>query len=144
MKFTRRKFIESSVIAAFAATIGQAAGGQGGQLLDVSSKRLDDPLEYLLREHFEPFINTSISIENDKGGRAIIWLREAEDLKNKINVDRGYTGESFRLGFDAPRKANLGQGTYHIDHDILGRFSLFIAPIGGSSVKYEAIINRVC
>ena len=144
MKFTRRKFIESSAIAAFAATVGYAAGEKGGPLFDGSSKRLDEPLEYLLREHFEPFINTSISIRNDKGGTATIWLREAEDLKEKINVDRGYTGESFRLGFDAARKTNLGQGTYHFDHDILGRFSLFIAPIGGSSVRYEAIINRVC
>ena len=74
----------------------------------------------------------------------MIWLREATELKEQINIDRGFKGESFRLGFESPRKSGLTQGTYQFDHENLGRFSLFLVPTGGSGVRYEAIINRIC
>lgn len=138
MKLTRRKFIQSSAVAALAATVGNAAGGR-----DLSRKGLD-PVSYLLREHFEPFLNTPIRITSDKGATAVVWLRQAVDLKIQANVDRGLTGDSFKLGFESSRKARLGQGIYHFDHDNLGRFSLFLTPVGGTGIHSEAIINRVC
>jgi hypothetical protein len=144
MKFTRRKFIQSSTVAALAVTLGYAADGRDSGLFAVSSEKGMDSLNYLSREHFEPFINTAIRIRNENGRTATIWLREAADLKEQINVDRGYTGESYRLSFEAPRKANLAQGTYDFDHEKLGQFSLFVAPVGESGIHYEAIINRTC
>jgi hypothetical protein len=139
MKFTRRKFIQSSAAAALAATLGHAAGGTS-----VARGLALDPLTYLKREHFEPFIDAAFIIRNDAGRTATVRLREAFDLKESINEKRGFVGDSFRLGFNASRKADLGQGTYHFDHENLGRFSLFLAPIGGSGIRYEAIINRIC
>lgn len=148
MTFTRRKFIQSSAMAAVAAALGHAAGGTvlGSEtgLFAGTSEKGPHPLSYLKREHFEPFINTTIKIRSEAGRTAVITLREAADLKNQINTDRGYTGESFRLAFDSTRKTGLAQGTYHFEHENLGRFSLFLVPVGGSGVHYEAIVNRVC
>lgn len=138
MKFTRRNFIQSSAVAALAAAVGNAAGGHG------FSRRGLDPVSYLLREHFEPFLNTAIRITNDEGAASVIWLRQAVDLKIQVNVDRGLTGDSFKLGFESSRKTRLGQGIYHFDHENLGRFSLFLTPVGGTGIHSEAIINRVC
>jgi len=140
MKFTRRKFIGSSALAALAAALGNAAGGSA---FGRDSKG-PHPLSYLKREHFEPFIDTSVRIRNDEGRTAVVRLREAAELKNQLNTERGYAGESFRLTFESPRKTDLGQATYHFEHENLGRFSLFLVPIGGSGVHYEAIVNRIC
>ena len=144
MKFTRRKFIESSAMAALAAALGNAAGGPAfGRDSGLFAKG-PHPLSYLKREHFEPFIDTSVRIRNDQGRTAVVRLREVAELKNQINTGRGYAGESFRLTFESPRKTDLGQATYHFEHENLGRFSLFLVPIGGSGVHYEAIVNRIC
>lgn len=139
MKFTRRNFIQSAAVAAFAATLGHAAGGSNAGRVSGP-----DPLTYLKREHFEPFINAGFTISSDAGRTAVIRLNEAVDLKNEINDERGYTGESYRLGFNAARKIDLAQGTYHFDHENLGRFSLFLVPVGGRGTRYEAIVNRIC
>jgi len=144
MKFTRRKFIESSALAGLAAALGHAARGPAlGQDSGLFAKG-PQALSYLKREHFEPFINLSVRIRNDEGRTAVVRLTEAADLKNQINVDRGYRGDSFRLSFDSARKTNLAEGTYHFEYESLGRFSLFLVPIGGSGLHYEAIVNRIC
>jgi hypothetical protein len=139
MKFTRRKFIQSSALAALAATVGRAGVGR-----DSGLAAGPDPIGYLKREHFAPFIDGAFRIRNDAGTLVSVKLREAVDLKIDINEKLGYAGDSYRLGFDAPRKAGLAQGTYHFDHENLGRFSLFLVPVGGSGIHYEAIINRIC
>lgn len=144
MKLTRRNFIHSSATAALAATLGGSALGRDSGLYPVSRGKGPDPMSYLSREHFEPFINTAIRIRNEAGRTAVVRLRETVDLKNQINTDRGFTGESFRLSFDFPRKMDLAEGTYYFDHENLGRFYLFLAPIGGSGIHYEAIVNRIC
>lgn len=148
MTFTRRKFIQSSAIAAVAAALGNAAGGavlgRETGLFARSSENGPHPLSYLTREHFEPFIGNAVRIRNEEGRTAVITLREAADLKNQLNTQRGYTGESFRLAFESARKTRLPQGTYHFEHESLGQFALFLVPVGGSGIHYEAIVNRVC
>jgi hypothetical protein len=140
MNFTRRKFIQSSALAALTATVGHAGVARVSGLAAGGP----DPLGYLKREHFESFIGGGFRIRNDAGRWASIRLRDVIDLKIDINEKRGYAGDSFRLGFEASRKSGLVQETYHFDHENLGRFSLFLVPVGGSGIRYEAIINRVC
>jgi hypothetical protein len=143
MKLTRRNFIQSSAVAVLAAAAGKAAGLDTG-LFARHSQKGTHPLEYLQRAHFEAVINTRVRITGDNGKTSVIWLREAAELKEQINMERGYTGESFRLGFESPRKTDLVQGTYQFDHENLGRFSLFLVPVRGSGVHYEAVINQIC
>lgn len=52
--------------------------------------------------------------------------------------------ESFSLLFAAPPAPTLSQRMYRFEHDQLGRFDLFIVPVGhGHGVAhYEAVFNR--
>ena len=52
--------------------------------------------------------------------------------------------ESFSLLFAAPPVPPLSQRMYRFEHDQLGRFDLFIVPVGyGPGVAhYEAVLNR--
>jgi hypothetical protein len=45
------------------------------------------------------------------------------------------------LGAASPQY--LAQGTYQVEHDVLGRLDLFIVPLGaqGQRMRYEAIFN---
>jgi hypothetical protein len=53
-------------------------------------------------------------------------------------------GESFMLLFHGPSDRMLPQGTYAFTHDELGRFDLFIVPIGQAPgvFQYQAVFNR--
>jgi hypothetical protein len=144
MTFTRRKFIESSAMAALAATFGHAAGGIAAGRDKGLAGMGAHPLSYLRREHFEPFVNTALTIRNEAGRTSVVYLREVADITETINMERGYRGESFRLSFDAPRRSALNQGMYQFEHENLGQFSLFLAPVGGGGGNLEAIVNRIC
>lgn len=52
--------------------------------------------------------------------------------------------ESFSLLFRGPSAPVLGQGTYPFVSERLGKFDLFIVPIGktAAGVEYQAIFNR--
>jgi hypothetical protein len=52
--------------------------------------------------------------------------------------------ESFSVIFQGPGDRLLPQRTYSLEHDILGRFDLFIVPVGQdqSGFQYQAIFNR--
>ena len=53
--------------------------------------------------------------------------------------------ESFSLIFRGSGNHPLPQKTYHFEHPNLGKFDLFIVPIGrtGNEWEYEAVLNRV-
>ena len=49
----------------------------------------------------------------------------------------------FALVFRGPAGDVLPQGTYHVEHDALGAFDLFLVPIGADAdgVRYEAVFG---
>jgi len=52
--------------------------------------------------------------------------------------------DAFALMFSAPLDAALGSGIHTVRHARLGRFELFVAPVGqpGADHRYEAVIDR--
>lgn len=52
--------------------------------------------------------------------------------------------EQFSLLFRGPVEHPLPQRLYAVEHDVIGRFDLFIVPVGRdeSGYQYEAIFNR--
>jgi hypothetical protein len=52
--------------------------------------------------------------------------------------------ERFSLLFHGPRSRFIAQATYAFEHPTMGRFPLFIVPLGvdGESYQYEAIFNQ--
>ena len=115
----------------------------GGQALPIPPESTNDALNYLRREHFEPFVNTIFEFQPDEGRAFTLKLVEVEKLSRSANEKQGLIGESFSLLFEGSKKMKIAQGTYHLNHDSFGKFSLFIAPVGLRGNRYEAIINRI-
>jgi hypothetical protein len=55
------------------------------------------------------------------------------------------TGDGFVLEFEAAARTELVSGTYAVQHSSLGRFDLFVTPVGprGSAPRYESVFNRL-
>jgi hypothetical protein len=52
-------------------------------------------------------------------------------------------GGSLSALFEGPRHGPLTQGTYDVDHAQLGRFPLFLVPVGieGGALRYQAVFT---
>jgi len=149
MNINRRKFFVKSGIAALGAVVvlpsanifGQTS--ETGKSFPIPSDSTNDPFVYLSREHFESVVNTIFQFHPAEGRAFKLQLIAAEDSSLKANVEQGMTGKSFSLLFENGGKTRFPQGIYEVSHDTLGRFSLFIAPVGLRGTRYEAIVNRV-
>ncbi|HEX9961143.1 MAG TPA: twin-arginine translocation signal domain-containing protein [Pyrinomonadaceae bacterium] len=148
MTITRRGFIRNLGAVAVAAVslnstsriFGQAS--RTDELFAVPPESFSDPLNYLTRAHFEPFIDTFVRVETGEK-RIRLKLVEALELKRAVNESRSYKGESFSLLFEDTGKFRLAQDVYQIEHADLGKFSLLLVPTGLKGIHYEAIINRL-
>jgi hypothetical protein len=148
MTITRRGFIQNLGIGAIAAASLTSAGSIFAQisktdgLFAAPPESFSDPLNYLTKAHFEPFVDTFVQVRT---GEKQIRLRliEVTDLKREANESRAFSGESFSLLFEDSRKARLPQDVYPIQHFALGEFSLLLVPTGIKGNRYEAIINRI-
>lgn len=154
MKMHRRNFIQTLGITALALGFlnpvkdvfgqkGNILGSLEGGLFPIPPESLNDPLTYLTSRHFEPFVNTVVRVKKSESRTIELELIEVKQLNHEVNDKRGFYGESFSLLFQNAGKTKLPQGTYEIEHDALGRFSLFLVPTGLRGIRYEAIINHV-
>ena len=52
--------------------------------------------------------------------------------------------EQFSLFFHGPMDFNLGQGTFELEHEKMGKFPLFLVPVGpdDDGMRYQAVFNR--
>lgn len=149
MNITRRKFVGLSGMAALSAAVLGPAGkvlGQaisGDEYFQIPVESANDPLNYLLKEHFDPFVGTTM-IAGIEGERAInLRLIAVRDWSIPINVECGLQGVSYSLLFENVSRRPIAPGIYIFDHDVLGRFSLALLPVGQSGKNYEAVINRL-
>jgi hypothetical protein len=149
MKITRRNFVQISGVAALSAALLGPVGktyGQlavAGDLFAVPAESLADPLNYLLKAHFEPFTGTAFRAGAGNDSRVGLRLKAVTDLTRAINHKRGFHGESFSLLFEGASRRSLAEGPYVFDHENLGRFTLYLSPVGKAGKNYEAVINRV-
>jgi len=76
-------------------------------------------------------------------------LGEADVIEAQLveAVDTGSTPdqEQFSLVFRAPRGLPPAQGLYSVEHEKLGKFELFLAPVRQDKqwLYYEAVFNRL-
>jgi hypothetical protein len=148
MTITRRRFIQNLGIGALAAVSLTSTGSIFAQisktdgLFATPPESFSDPLNYLTKAHFEPFVDTFVQVRT---GEKQIRLRliEVTELKRAANESRAFSGESFSLLFQDSRPARLNQDVYPIQHFALGEFSLLLVPTGLKGNRYEAIINRI-
>lgn len=147
MKITRRNFIRTSGTAVLAAgalgsfsnVLGQSrsAGDHGA----VPAESLSDPVYYLTRAHFEPYLNTTMRV-HDTENVFELRLVDLPDHTRPANQKKGFYGESFSLILTSPSGTRLAPGIYTFEHPALGTFALGLNPAGGAD-RYEAVINRI-
>lgn len=143
----RRKFIWQFGTATVAAICLSSVSGIAGQSAKTSGflppEKSSNPLSYLTREHFESLVGTFWQINVDDNYAVQLRLIEVKDLTKKINVERGYTGESFSLLFQVSAQQPFPQETYLMKHADLEEFPLLLVPVGQRTDRYESIINRI-
>lgn len=95
-------------------------------------------LENLNRQSFSELLHTSFRVLLPDSPPLPMELIEVADQASSPQM------ESFFLIFRAPMKPFCRQSIYHIDHDTLGKFELFLVPIGPdeTGMRYQVIFNR--
>jgi Domain of unknown function (DUF6916) len=93
---------------------------------------------YLRLATYVPLVGSTFRIHRPGTPRLSVTLVSATALPSEI-------GESFSLIFRGHGDAKLGQETYTIEHSSLGRFPLFLVPVGpaGKGQEFQAIVNRI-
>jgi hypothetical protein len=91
---------------------------------------------------FAPYVDTVFRIYPDSSKALKITLVKVEDI-GPVPDSRTVGYECFVLKFRGSQP--LRQNTYRIEHEILGRFDLFLVPAGKNKkgVYYQAVINRL-
>jgi len=97
--------------------------------------RLNKADAQLFRQH----LNTAFAVRAGEGTRARLVLAKVVERPAAKNV------QQFSLTFHAPARTTVRQGMHAFQHPALGRFDLFIVPIGapnGRRTVYQACFSR--
>ena len=97
-------------------------------------------LDHLTLDTFTRQVNTEFRIESDTG-RVSVKLIEA----TASTPDQSLAQDCFSVIFHGPAERPLEQGTYPMEHAALGRFALFVVPVGRDEqgYYYQAVFNRL-
>lgn len=104
--------------------------------------------DQLKLETFSPWLRTKFRVGLDPASFIELELTEATALTRTGPPQTAVTGpvqESFSLVFHGPDNRFLPQRTYSFEHDRIGKFDVFIVPIGQKPgfFQYQAIFNRL-
>ena len=148
MATSRRNFLKSGAIGLLCAgvptALARVAVGHPAGVGEFSAANARSSFDFS-KDMFAPHLNTSFRIRTRKGVFDLI-LTNITDLKATSRIPARFAGrESFSLLFTAARKTGSpAEGTYVIEHAALGRFSLFLVPVGMPTNRHhEAVIVRL-
>ena len=104
--------------------------------------------DQLTLETFSPCVQTKFRVVLDQNSFIELELADAKALTSPGQGQTPAIGpvqESFSLVFHGPDNRFLPQHIYTFEHDRVGRFDLFIVPIGQKPgfFEYQAIFNRL-
>jgi hypothetical protein len=148
MATSRRTFLKTGTMGLLCAGIpvalakfGVAHPASAGDFSETNVKGLLG----FTKDAFTPYLNTAFRVRTNSG---ITNLRLATitDLKSTARVPALMAGrESFSLIFvRRDHNKHFPQDTYLVEHPSMGKFSLFLVPVGKAANKqYEAIITRL-
>jgi hypothetical protein len=104
----------------------------------LASDGISEMLDKLTQETFADQLNTKFGVRLPDSKTIELQLYEV------VQGHSTRTQEQFSLFFHGPRETNLGQGTFHLEHDRIGDFSIFLVPIGPDKegMRYQAVFNR--
>ena len=129
------------VLAAVAGAGGLAAFG----LLPILGSLVGRSLSAaeLTQARFAKVLGTAFRVGLTNGHAASIRMAEVKPIM-PVGVPV-VSGEGFTLHFTGSYSQRFGQGTYEVTHPTLGKFAVFLVPVGPTGVdqQYEAVFNRL-
>jgi hypothetical protein len=87
-------------------------------------------------------LGTTFQVSVAAGNAVVVKLISVRPL---TAVGASPTGEGFSLVFSGSLSNPFGQDSYRVAHPRLGRFEMFLVPVGptGHDQRYEAVFNRL-
>lgn len=157
MTISRRKFMKAGMMVAACAGIPLKSYLANSQ--EVAVKRSKTPalkalpqktdmLGYYNQSTFAPYVNTEFRVRLNASKVRSIKLVEVKDYMNASSQGAmsGSGEERFSLFFTSPADKSFPQNTYEVEHPALGKFLLFLVPVGmhteGGRQYFEAAFNR--
>lgn len=150
MSISRRKFLRAGTLVALATALplNSVVGQQfsdGGNRVDFNPAELaQDPLANYTKSTFVQYLNSVFRLSGGIYQPVDVTLTEVTDMM-PANTTQAAGRECFSLLFRGEAIA-LPQGTYTVEHASLGRFALFLVPVGADArgvQGYLATINRL-
>jgi Domain of unknown function (DUF6916) len=149
MSFSRRKFLRAGSLVAISAAFpikSLIAGTRRKSEFALDHTPLDKRL-FFSRESFARQLNTKFSFDHPEIPSATLKLVEVNDLTpTESRRSAAATGrECFAVLFKGAGNTALRQETYTVSHAALGKFEMFVVPIGHKrdGRYYEAVFNRL-
>jgi hypothetical protein len=148
MATSRRNFLKSGtmglICAGVPAALAKIALGRPAVVGGFSEQNAKSLFKFT-KDAFAPHLNTVFRI---RAGLVAFDLKltKITDLKASSRIPARTAGrECFSLLFTgAGKTTSLTQDTYVVEHEALGRFSLFLVPVGTPTNRHhEAIIVRL-
>jgi hypothetical protein len=95
-------------------------------------------IENLNSKNFREHLNSEFKVQAPDGQALSLRLTEVTER------DTNPRAEQFSIFFLGPRTPLLEQRIYHLKHEKLGEFDLFVVPVGmeADGVLYECVFNR--
>jgi len=147
MATSRRKFIKAGTLGVLCAGIPIKAVAR--EVLDVPSGTataagVDEALPRLDMQAFSQQLKTEFRIKHRNAKTVNVKLVEVKDLRPAAGM-LTHSKECFSVVFHSSQRPALRQETYAVEHGSLGKFSLFLVPVGMNKdgQYYEAVFNRL-
>ena len=136
---TRRKFLlNCSALAVTASVIPTGVFGASRRSLEVSLEQIDFAA-------FAGHLNTTFEVQGKTGPAVGLQLVDVSPTPAESPSALDAANEKFSLLFSGPLAQPLEQDTYWFECPGIGRFAMFIVPIGSTETAqlyYEAVFNR--
>jgi hypothetical protein len=154
MSISRRGFLQSAFVSAVAVGIfsqsAVPAFGQKNELKDtkgyfkVPPQAFGERSFHFTQATFEPYLRSEFRVTVGPYKVVRLTLVKVEDQRTGKGLESA-EGECFSLLFKADGKLSELQQTYVLQHEALGKFSLFLVEAGEkeSEIHYLAVINRM-
>ena len=154
MSISRRGFLQSACISAVAAGLFSHSAvfvlAQKSELKDskgyfqIPPQALGERVFHFTQATFKPYLQSEFIVTVGPYKVVKLTLIEVEDERPRKGVQQP-EGECFSLLFKADGKLSDLQQTYVLQHEALGKFSLFLVDAGEKEkqVHYVAVINHM-
>lgn len=146
MSISRRKFVKSSfVIGALASSpLALITNTFGQKRQERARPERPNPSLYFNKATFAAYADTDFLVRAGSAGLVFMRLSRVEDLAGSESLRS--PDECFGLMFTAPPGTSIPQDTYQVEHGALGKFPLFLVPVGQRTVDgpayFQAVFNR--